>query len=443
MPSNSNNNNQNGPSGYPEFGLPRETSIGVDIVRNSASEVAAHYNPGHSYLARGMGNFSGVVIGGVDVIDAAKHGTWKDVVVQTAGVGGSLVGGAVGSALGLSGGGILGGLIAGPPGAAAGGVGLAIVGGTAGSYYGEDLTQMGMHAILNPPVQQFNNLLKEILRAVPEPADYYFSTNDTSFLSVEVPVDRNFVGTGSAAVNSVWNGTARGENPVARSSGNPNLTVSRDSKSGWVSVHNEKTGVTSTHIDHLDTWTSDWATSKSTKNNTAHATTNGGGGAGDGGKPIVIDLDGDGVEILPKDRNFVLFDFDDDGYRERTAWVGRDDGLLMFDENGDGRINSAREIAFSQWIAGEDLTDVEAARKYFDVNKDGRLNALDARLAATDLLVQNRVLSAGTAVWENFRIWQDADSDGVVDAGELKRLADLGIGKTPQCWGMSGAEIRV
>jgi hypothetical protein len=38
MPSNSNNNNQNGPSGYPEFGLPRETSIGVDIVRNSASE---------------------------------------------------------------------------------------------------------------------------------------------------------------------------------------------------------------------------------------------------------------------------------------------------------------------------------------------------------------------------------------------------------------------
>jgi Ca2+-binding RTX toxin-like protein len=152
-----------------------------------------------------------------------------------------------------------------------------------------------------------------------------------------------------------------------------------------------------------------------------------GGGGGGGGKPIVIDLDGDGVEILPKDRNFVLFDFDDDGYRERTAWVGRDDGLLMFDENGDGRITSAREIAFSQWIAGEDLTDVEAARKYFDVNRDGKLNALDARLAATDLLAQNRKLAAGTAVWENFRIWQDMDSDGVVDPGELKRLADLGI----------------
>jgi Ca2+-binding RTX toxin-like protein len=232
----------------------------------------------------------------------------------------------------------------------------------------------------------------------------------------------NFVGTGSAAVNSVWNGTARGENPVARSAGNPNLTVSRDSNSGWVSVHNEKTGVTSTHIEHLDSWTSDWASSQSAKNNAAS-----GGGNGGGGKPIVIDLDGDGVEILPKDRNFVLFDFDDDGYRERTAWVGRDDGLLMFDENGDGRITSAREIAFSQWIAGEDLTDVEAARKYFDVNRDGKLNALDARLAATDLLAQNRKLAAGTAVWENFRIWQDMDSDGVVDPGELKRLADLGI----------------
>ena len=109
MPSNSNNSNQNGPSGYPEFGLSREASIGFDIVRNSASEVAAHYNPGHSYLTRGMGNVFGVAIGGVDVIDAYQHGTWKDVVVQTAGVGGSLVGGAVGSSLGLPVGGFFGG----------------------------------------------------------------------------------------------------------------------------------------------------------------------------------------------------------------------------------------------------------------------------------------------------------------------------------------------
>jgi hypothetical protein len=304
---------------------------------------------------------------------------------------------------------------------------------------------MGMHAILNPPVQQFNNLLNEILRAVPEPADFYFSTNESSFLSIEVPVDRNFVGTGSAAVNSVWNGTARGENPVARSSGNssgwgwglgtPGGTGTGNNPSnpnapGWHGIFSDTNGFTGV------------SSGSSTHSPTTSPATGGGGGGG-GGKPIVIDLDGDGVEILPKDRNFVLFDFDDDGYRERTAWVGRDDGLLMFDENGDGRITSAREIAFSQWIAGEDLTDVEAARKYFDVNKDGKLNALDARLAATDLLAQNRKLAAGTAVWESFRIWQDLDSDGVVDPGELKRLADLGINKTPQYWGMSGAEIRV
>jgi hypothetical protein len=73
-----------------------------------------------------MGNFSGVVIGGVDVIDAYQHGTWKDVIVQTAGVGGSLVGGAVGSTLGLTVGGFFGGLFGGPPGAAVGGVTTAI-----------------------------------------------------------------------------------------------------------------------------------------------------------------------------------------------------------------------------------------------------------------------------------------------------------------------------
>jgi hypothetical protein len=66
------------------------------------------------------------------------------------------------------------------------------------------------------------------------------------------------------------------------------------------------------------------------------------------------------VELAPRDLNFTLFDFDDDGYAERTAWVGADDGLLMFDEHGDGAITSAREIAFAKWLEEDGLTDLQA-----------------------------------------------------------------------------------
>ena len=130
------------------------------------------------------------------------------------------------------------------------------------------------------------------------------------------------------------------------------------------------------------------------------------GGGGDP-KPIVIDLDGDGVELLTMDESFVLFDWDDDGFAERSAWVGRDDGLLMFDENNDGLITTAREIAFAQWTEADD-TDMEALAATFDSNGDGKLNQLDADFAS-------------------FKIWQDINSNGKIDGGEVQTLAFWGI----------------
>ena len=59
--------------------------------------------------------------------------------------------------------------------------------------------------------------------------------------------------------------------------------------------------------------------------------------------PLVIDLDGDGVEIKPLDRSTTTFDIDSDGYKERTAWVGADDGMLVIDLNGDSQITSRIE----------------------------------------------------------------------------------------------------
>lgn len=54
-------------------------------------------------------------------------------------------------------------------------------------------------------------------------------------------------------------------------------------------------------------------------------------------KPIVVDLSGDNrIELIGLDESGVLFDMDGDGFRENTAWVGPNDGLLAFDKGGIG-----------------------------------------------------------------------------------------------------------
>ncbi len=131
--------------------------------------------------------------------------------------------------------------------------------------------------------------------------------------------------------------------------------------------------------------------------------------------PLVLDLDGDGVEISVGAR--ASFDLDDDGYLERTAWVGADDGFLVIDLNadgtrgaGDGIIDQGRELAFALW-GDAGMTDLQAlaeatdtdGQRVFDSNGDGRLDAADA-------------------VWTELRVWRDANQNGVTDAGELLSL---------------------
>ena len=53
--------------------------------------------------------------------------------------------------------------------------------------------------------------------------------------------------------------------------------------------------------------------------------------------PLVLDLDGDGVETTNVNDQWVVFDLDGDGVKNRTGWAGADDGFLVFDRNGDGR----------------------------------------------------------------------------------------------------------
>jgi hypothetical protein len=119
--------------------------------------------------------------------------------------------------------------------------------------------------------------------------------------------------------------------------------------------------------------------------------------------PVTLDLDGDGLEFVSSSAG-AAFDYDGDGIREATSWVGKGDGILVRDANGDGIANNAGEISFS--VGGS--TDLEGLRLQYDSNGDGKLSADDAAFAS-------------------FGVWQDANGNGSTDAGEYRSLTELGI----------------
>jgi len=124
---------------------------------------------------------------------------------------------------------------------------------------------------------------------------------------------------------------------------------------------------------------------------------------GEGRRPVILDLTGEGINITAKDASNVFFDMAGDGYKHRTAWAGAGNGVLAFDANGDGQITERNEIIFTDW----DPTasgDMEALRNVFDTNGNGKLDAGDER-------------------WGQFRIMV-SNSDGTTS---LKTLSELGI----------------
>ncbi|MEP3047154.1 MAG: hypothetical protein ABJL55_18045 [Roseibium sp.] len=48
-------------------------------------------------------------------------------------------------------------------------------------------------------------------------------------------------------------------------------------------------------------------------------------------KPMLMDLDDDGFELIERTDSTVYLDIEDDGYQHRTAWVGTGDGVLIVD----------------------------------------------------------------------------------------------------------------
>jgi len=125
--------------------------------------------------------------------------------------------------------------------------------------------------------------------------------------------------------------------------------------------------------------------------------------------PIVLDLDGAGINTQGIAAG-VQFDYAGQGRLWRTGWVGPDDGLLVLDLNGNGRIDNGGELFgnFTVLPDGERAEHGFAALAVHDANGDGYIDR-------------------GDPVWTLLQIWRDANQDGVSQPDELHALGDFGI----------------
>ncbi|WP_233341837.1 M23 family metallopeptidase, partial [Xylella fastidiosa] len=121
--------------------------------------------------------------------------------------------------------------------------------------------------------------------------------------------------------------------------------------------------------------------------------------------PLALDLDGDGIETTGSDGRVILFDHDADGVKTGTGWLKPDDGWLVLDRNGNGTIDSGRELFGTDTVKrnGQLATDGFDALRDVDSHQDGKIDAADR-------------------VFANLRIWRDLNQDGISQANELSTL---------------------
>ena len=98
------------------------------------------------------------------------------------------------------------------------------------------------------------------------------------------------------------------------------------------------------------------------------------------------------------------------GVKQRTGWVQTTDALLALDKNQDSIINNASELFGNHTTLknGTKAANGFEALKEYDENKDGVIDSKDN-------------------IYNTLNLWQDTNSDGITDTGELHTLTELGV----------------
>ncbi len=125
--------------------------------------------------------------------------------------------------------------------------------------------------------------------------------------------------------------------------------------------------------------------------------------------PLAFDLDGDGIEVV-SNNNGVMFDHNNNAVKTKTAWLSGDDAWLVLDKNNNGVIDNGAELFGNNTTLsnGQKAKDGIKALADLDSNQDGIIDNKDTK-------------------FNDLKLWQDTNQDGISQAAELSTLSELGI----------------
>jgi hypothetical protein len=131
--------------------------------------------------------------------------------------------------------------------------------------------------------------------------------------------------------------------------------------------------------------------------------------------PLLLDLDGGGIKTVGLNAG-IHFDHDKNGHKELTGWVAPGDGALMLDMNGNGRLDSGRELFGGMTVLPNGVTAANGfqALAYYDANGDGRIDANDP-------------------VWSQLRVWRHLDYDSYYESESLNTHTPAGYTSQGRC----------
>lgn len=130
--------------------------------------------------------------------------------------------------------------------------------------------------------------------------------------------------------------------------------------------------------------------------------------------PLILDLDGDGIETTTL-KDGVYFDHNGDDISFKTSWVDKDDALLVLDKNLNNQIDNGNEL-FGNFT---EISNPNNSNKTFAINGFHALKEHD--------LNNDNIIDSKDDIYKDLKLWQDKNSNGLVDNDELFTLEEKGI----------------
>lgn len=126
--------------------------------------------------------------------------------------------------------------------------------------------------------------------------------------------------------------------------------------------------------------------------------------------PLIIHLgSSDTIELTTLD-NGVNFDLDNNGFKEKTAWIGKSEGFLALDINQNNKIDNGSELFGDRFVM-----------------KNGKISANGFEALADFDENDDLIIDSQDSVFKKLLVWIDENHNGQSEMYELKTLVEADI----------------